>query len=151
MGELRTPRRDAERRLPALSEQIGSGQIDELIAAAVQDGFRHEQGEPANLLHLQRRRHHELLCVDAYIQQRGAIVTEDALERWSQVLRTLDGDAEHAGGLCDFREIRIHEIDASVEKPSRPHFELYKAKGSVVEHDQLDRQANLTERQEIAE
>ena len=108
-------------------------------------------GEPANLLHLQRRRHDELLCVDAYVEQRGAIVMQDALERRSQLLGAIDGDPEHAGGLCEFREVRIHEIDASVEKPRRPHFELHKAKGCVVEHHELDRQTDLTKRQEIAQ
>ena len=69
----------------------------------------------------------------------GATVMQDALERWSQLLGALDGDPEHAGGLGEFREVRIHEIDAAVEKPRRPHLELHKAKGCVVEHHELDR------------
>ena len=48
---------------------------------------------------------------------------QDPLERWSQLLGAIDGDAEYARGLCDFREIRIHEIDPAVEKPCCPHLE----------------------------
>ena len=72
----------------------------------------------ADLIQLQRRRHHELLCRHAYIDESRAAMRERPLERRLEFSRRLHRHAEHSRCVGDAREIRIGQRDAAIEEPA---------------------------------
>src|SRR5580698_8320643 len=68
-----------------------------------------------------------------------------------QILRSLHTGSVNTCRLGQPCEIRIDQFRAVVKQPSRLHFQLYETERVVIENDQLHRQVELSEREQIPE
>ena len=72
---------------PRLAEKVCLREVDELVAAATENGLGHEDAEPGRLLQADRGRHGELLPVHEHLDQRGAVVLEGLRNNRSDLVR----------------------------------------------------------------
>src|SRR4051812_19154056 len=72
-----------------LTQQVHSRQIDDLVAAAAENCFRHEQAETFCLFQSNRRRHGEFLTRYKNLDQCRAVMFESSCNHWFYLLRSL--------------------------------------------------------------
>ena len=77
-------------------------------------------------------------------------MAEGFTQRGFQLRRVFHANAFDAHGLGHCCEVRVFQVAAHVGKPRRFHFHLDKAERAVVQHNDLDGQAHLIQRQKVA-
>src|SRR5437660_2514385 len=121
------------------AKQICSCKIDDLISAAVHNGANHVEAESQSLLHVDRRRHRELLAIHDHIHQCWPIVGQRLCQNQTQVFWPFYTDTKDVCGLSKFGEIGVNQVCTVVDKSSCLHLQLDKAQRVVVENDELHR------------
>src|SRR5438445_380154 len=92
------------------AKQICSCKIDDLISAAVHNGADHVEAESQSLLHVDRRRHRELLAIHDHIHQCWPIVGQRLCQNQTQVFWPFYTDTKDVCGLSKFGEIGVNQV-----------------------------------------
>src|SRR6267154_4483561 len=108
-------------------QQIGSGELDDLVSTPIQNGLQHIKREALRHLRSYFRRHRQLQAVDDRIDEHGTGMSQGLGELLLNLRRILDAHALDADGLGHGREVRIDKVGSGVEKAGRLLFELDEA------------------------
>src|ERR1035438_7298245 len=130
-------------------EQISSGEVDDFVTAAVQNGSDHIEVEIDDLVQFERRRHRQLLPVHRDVNQSGAIMRHCLLKGRTDLFWIIDMQSEQSRALSNLREIGIDQVCSMLQETCRLHFELNKSQRSIVEDDDLHWQFQLPQREKI--
>src|ERR1700728_2776796 len=95
-------------------------------------------------------RYRKSIWIGHYIDQRGPWMLERLLESRSQISGVFDSYAHHADGLGKLREVWILQVRLIVGKSSGFHLEFHHPQSAVVEHQDLNRQVVLGQREQVA-
>src|SRR5215470_1915430 len=133
-----------------LAPEVRPGEVDDLVAPAAEHRLEHEDAEASHLLEADRRWHGEFPSVHRHVDERGSVVREGLGDHRLNLLRPLRGEPQEPGSLGHLREIGVVEVRSEVEEPCRLHLQLHEGQGVVSEHDDLHRELQLPEREQIA-
>ena len=133
-----------------LAAEIDLCEVDDFVAAAIEYGFDHEQAETLDLIDGNRRRHGEFLAADDGFNQGRPVMTKRLLDHGSNLVCRFSPKPEDARGVGDPGEIRIAQAGSKVEDAGRFHLQFDEGERAIAEDDQLDRQLQLTKREQIA-
>jgi hypothetical protein len=117
---------------PASSPQIGSGEVDDLVAASVEDGFQHVEGETLGHFDGYLGRHGKLHPIDDGVDQHRARMRQRFGELALDLGRILDADALDTDCLSHGREVRVDKFRTGIKEPSRLLLQLDEAERPVV-------------------
>ena len=132
--------------------KVNSAQeVEQLVAASGHHSTQGVEGEPLDLLGGDRRRDRQLLAFGDDVDERRAVVGEGLAQARLEIGGLGDPPALDAAGLGDLREVGIVQVGAEGDDPGRLHLQLHEVQRRVVEHDDLDRQPVLRQRDELAE
>src|SRR5258707_10739953 len=134
----------------ASPQQIGSGELDDLVGTPVENGLQHVKCKTLRHLRSYFRRHRQLHAVDDRIDEHRTGMSQGLGELRLHLCRILDAHALDADGLSHGREVRIDKLGSGVEKAGRLLFELDEAERTIVEHDYLHGELELRQAQKIA-
>jgi hypothetical protein len=92
--------------------EIGSGQINDLVATPIHHRFQDIQAEPFDLLGCRFRGHRQLLAIDDYVQQGGSFMLQDLRCGRIEVPRVLNSDRVNTGRSRHRSKIRISQLNS---------------------------------------
>src|SRR5882724_4978342 len=114
-----------------LTQQIHSRQIDNLVAAAAENCFRHEQAETFCLLQSNRRWHREFLTRYKNLDQCRAVMFESLRNHRFYLFWRLRFQSENSCSFRDRCELRIAQVRSKIYEARRLHFQFNKGKRIV--------------------
>src|SRR4051812_23315808 len=98
------------------AEQVRPGKLDDLVAAAIDDGAGEIDAEPFCLFHCGLGRQGEFLPVGHHIDECRAIMGEGLAQGPFELGRILDPEALDAGCLRYGGEVRVLELNAGFQE-----------------------------------
>src|ERR1700722_10947830 len=133
----------------SLAKQVDLGEVDDFIAASVENRFQHKQGEALGLLQRDRRRHREFLAGDEHLHYGWTVVLQSLRNHRLNLIRRPHSQSEKPGAFRDLCEIWTLQVGGKLEETGGLLLQFHKGQGFVLEDDHLHRQFLLFQGNDI--
>src|SRR6201993_4781891 len=110
----------------SLAKQVDLGEVDDFIAASVENRFHHEQAEALGLFECDRRGHREFLTRDEYFNHGGTVVLQSLRNHRLYLVRRSHRQSQHPCAFGDLREIRALQVGCKLEEAGRLLLQFHK-------------------------